>query len=122
MLVADTSALFALFDGDDAHHSKAVAEARRQRPFAVPSEILGETLGLIRHRRGREASRQALAAIRSMPHARITATKPAVVDRAAESAASETRLAYPDWVVVETCRATGATPWTYDGDVRRACR
>lgn len=121
MLVADTSLLFALFDAADAHHAKARAEAARQRSFVVPSEILVETLAIFRVRRGREASLQVLRALRSMPHARVAATKPAVVERAV-AAVGEGPLSYQDWIVVHTCRASGGQPWTFDDDIRRAVK
>ncbi len=122
MLVADTSALYALLDRTDAHHAKALAEARRERTFLIPSEILGEVLGLVRHRIGAEEGRITLEAIKRMPHARVAATRQPVVDQALSAASTSSRLSYLDWIVVHTCRTLGAQPWTYDDDIRRAVK
>lgn len=122
MLVADTSSLFALFDPDDTHHDAAVREAARQRPFVVPSEILVETLATVRVRHGRQASHAVLAALKAMPHARIAATKSVVVEQAVASSLGAGPLSYPDWIVVHTCRGSGAQPWTFDDDIKRAVR
>lgn len=122
MLVADASVLFALVDGDDPHHPKAMDEARRQRPFTVPSEILGETLAVLRWRRGRAACDAFLQMLHAMPHARIAATRGTVVDQAVASCMRPGPLSYPDWIVVHTCRATGSRPWTFDDDVKRATK
>lgn len=121
MLVADTSVLFALLHGSDAHHAKAVAEAKRERPFVIPSEILGEVIGLVRHRHGTEASRAALGALRGIPHAQIAASKQSVVEQALDSA-TRGPLSYQDWIVIHRCRATGAQPWTFDDAIRRAVK
>lgn len=122
LLVADASALFALVDGEDPHHAKAMEEARRQRPFVVPSEILGETLAVLQWRRGRAASVAFLEMLRRMPHARVGATRSAVVEQSVLSASRPGPLSYPDWIVVHTCRATGSQPWTFDDDIRRAVK
>lgn len=122
MLVADTSWLFALIDGDDLHHAKAIAQAGSGRSFLVPSEILAETLALVRWKFGREAQHALLAALTAMPHARIGATRAAVVDQAVHSALRPGPLSYEDWIVVHTCGATGARPWSFDKGLLRACR
>lgn len=122
MLVADSSALFALIDGEDPHHAKATAEARRQRPFTVPSEIVVETMALLQWRRGRAASLAFLEMLRGMPHARVAATRFAIVEQSVASTMLAGPLSYPDWIIVHTCRATGAQPWTFDDDIKRAVR
>jgi len=122
VLVADTSALYALFDAGDAHHGKARAQLAAERPFLVPSEILSETIALLRLRLGRDASRQAVRSVLSFPHGRIAATKQATIDLAAAGFASGTGLTYEDWIVVHTCRAIGARPWSFDSDLIRSCR
>jgi len=122
VLVADTSALFALFAIDDPHHARARVELSRQRAFAVPSEILTETLAILQRRFGREASQAAFETLVAIPHARIAATRQAVVDRAVASSRQGGPLTYQDWIVVHSCALAGAQPWTYDNDLRRACR
>jgi predicted nucleic acid-binding protein len=122
MLVADTSALYALFDARDAHHGKARTEAARQRPFTVPSEVLIETLGLVEHRVGAQAAREALAGLRRMRHARLATTRQPVFEAALQGFEAGGPLSLDDWIVVATCQASGAEPWSYDLDLKRAWR
>lgn len=122
LLVADSSALFALVDRDDPHHQRAVQEARRQRPFVVPSEILVETLGLLQWRRGRQAAVEFLRSLRAMPHARIAGSRQAIVDLAVNAALKPGPLSFADWIVVHACRSSGSQPWTFDDDIRRAVK
>ena len=122
MLVADTSVLYALADEEDAHHAQAMREAGRQRSVLVPSEILAETLAMIGFRLGKDAARAWLSAFRQIPHARVAATRQAIVDDACASLARPGSLSYPDWILVHTCRSVGAQPWTFDADVRRAVK
>ncbi len=67
---ADTSALYAVLDADDANHVKAKAEWQRllasQVPLITTSYVVVETVALVQHRLGVEAVRlfqQALAPV-----------------------------------------------------------
>ncbi len=122
MLVADTSTLFAFFDAADAHHQAARSAAARLRPFSIPTEILAETLALLRLRMGPDESRTALAVLVGMPHARIAATRQSVIDDAVQKVLRGGPLSYEDWIVALTCKATGAQAWTFDGKLRRESR
>lgn len=57
----DTSALYAVMDGDDANHAAAAAEWRRLLDGGVPlvttNYVLLETTALVQHRLGMEAVR-----------------------------------------------------------------
>lgn len=70
--VADTSWLYALFDADDAHHRRALAEAADPEPIEVPPLIAKELLDLARKRRGKPGALALLADLRRMPHLRMT--------------------------------------------------
>ena len=58
---ADTSALYAVLDADDANHGKAAAEWRRLleagEPLVTTNYVLVETAALVQHRLGMEALR-----------------------------------------------------------------
>lgn len=68
-LLIDTSALYALNDGDDRNHSAAVHfwEARPDAVFVMSSHVFGEFLTLARKRLGGEASAAIGEGIRRSP-------------------------------------------------------
>lgn len=111
--VADTSALYALFDEDDAHHDRAKAALEDPEPVAVPTEVLVETVDLVEYRSTPETARAALAWLLERPNVRIAdpVHVPAVRE-VHEDGAGELSLA--DAFVVQTCRALGADPLAFD--------
>ncbi len=55
-VVADTGAIYALYDADDSHHAAVVASLQRERgPVVVPMAILGELDYLLREFLGIDA-------------------------------------------------------------------
>lgn len=66
--VADSSWLYAIFDGDDAWHHDAERLVQEPRPTLVPAPIMVETLDLIRYRLGKSAAREAERAMERFPH------------------------------------------------------
>lgn len=121
MRVGDTSALYALFDADDAHHAAATKAVSDTEPIAVPTEILVETVGLIQYRIGWDAAKAALEDLRRTPHLRLAER----VDQDAVAAVflgSRGKLSLADAVVVQTCRALAAKPLAFDREILSACR
>ncbi len=65
-LVADTGALYALYDADDDHHEAVVVAQERERgPIVVPMAILGELDYLLRELLGVEAELDFLDSVTS---------------------------------------------------------
>lgn len=123
MRVADTSALYAVFDADDAHHAASRAGMALTDTLVVPSEIFAETLALLQYRLGFEAALASGAALRQTPHVEVRPSPPEVLDSAwREYEAAEGDLSYPDAVVVAWCRASRAKPFTHDRALARRAR
>jgi uncharacterized protein len=116
---ADTSALYAFVDADDAHHAEAVEALEDPAPIVVPVEILVETYNLLAYRSGSKVARAALQDLLALPHVRPADKVPFDgVWKTFLDAAGKLSLA--DAVVVQTCRASGAEPLTFDRDILRA--
>lgn len=65
-LVADTGALYALYDADDEHHvAVAAAQERERGPIVVPTAILGELDYLLRELLGVDAELDFLDSVTS---------------------------------------------------------
>lgn len=111
--VGDTSALYALFDADDAHHEDAKAALEDPEPIDVPTEVLVETIDLVEYRSTSETARAALAWLLDRPNVRIAdpVHVPAVRDLHAEAGGA---LSLADAFVVQTCRALGADALAFD--------
>lgn len=118
MRVADTSVLYAAFSVEDAHHDRARRDLEDPTPVLLPTEILAETIDLIAYRFGRPAARAALRALLSLPHVRIA--ERVAIEPVRTVYESNPSLSLADAFVVQTCRATGGTPLTYDARLRRA--
>ncbi len=113
MRVADTSALYPLFDADDAHHEQARNDLANPTPVLIPSEILVETVNLLHYRFGWSPAHSALEALLSKPHTNLAQPVPmAGVQDTYKKAQGDLSLA--DATVVQTCRVHGATPLSYD--------
>lgn len=113
MRVGDTSALYALFDEDDAHHDRAKAALEDPEPIAVPTEILVETVDLVEYRSTPGTARAALAWLLDRPNVRVAdpVHVPAVREIHADG---EGALSLADAFVVQTCRALAADPLAFD--------
>ncbi len=117
--IAHTSALYALFDGDDKHHDHARGQLADPEPVEVPSEIVVETVNLLEYRFGWDSAKSALRALVGKPHVSIADQVPtAGVVRLFERA--EGTLSLAGAVVVQTAQALGAEAWTYDGEILAA--
>ncbi len=123
MRIGDTSALYAAFVAEDAHHARSRAALEDPEPVLVPTEILAETIALLQRRLGFEPARQAGAALRALPHVRLDGASPSLANAAwAEFERAGGRLSLPDAFVVAWCRAEGASPLSFDQGVVRAAR
>lgn len=119
MRVADTSALFALYDASDSRHKEAIAAFRSAEPILVPHDIFVETMGVVARRHGFEAARDSGAHLRTLGHLEIQPTPDDIWDdlqgaawRAFES--SEGQLSHADAVVVAWCRKRHLKPLSFD--------
>jgi predicted nucleic acid-binding protein len=118
--IADTSALYGALVKDDAHHKDARARLAEPEAVLIPTEILVETVDLLTMRFGRDKAEDALARLLAVPHVRIAEKVhlPAVL----EVYRRHRRLSLADAFVVQTCRALGASPFTYDHRIVAAVR
>lgn len=117
--VADTSALYAFLTPDDAHHADAFKAVGEPTPIVIPTEILVETVDLVGLRKGREAARFAFDDLLGLPHVRV-AEKVAIEAVREVHAGARGRLSLADAFVVQTCRALGAKPLTFDREIAKA--
>lgn len=114
--VADTSALYALFDEDDAHHDEARERFTDPATVLVPREILVESTNLLQYRFGWEAAREALGALLEEPH--VAVADPVPVEGAwGDYERGQGALTLADAVVVQTCRAHDARPLAFDAAI-----
>lgn len=113
----DTSVLYAVFDEDDHHHEEAVRRLAAAWPLVIPSEVLVETLGLVKSRAGQQGRRAAHRYLLSLPHAEFTheTDLPAVLRIMEE----EPGLSLVDAAVVWHCRRLPALAATFDARLRR---
>ena len=73
-VIADTSAIYALVDADDAHHAEAVAfikQEGKQLTLVVADTTLLEAITLIKSRLGQAVATRALKAIRTSSRYRL---------------------------------------------------
>lgn len=116
--VADTSLLVALFDATDARHADARAALGSAAPAIVPTEILVETLGVLKVKAGRPAAVAALDGLVRLPN--VTWSERCDFQGALRLYRRFPSLSFPDAIVVQECIARGADPLTYDDAQRRA--
>lgn len=116
--VADTSALYALFSEVDRFHTKAVEDVSDPDPIVVPTEVLVETVDLLRYRFGFAAGRRSLDFLLDLPHVSI-AEKVEMAAVKAIYGGAKGRLSFADSFVVQTCLALGAKALAYDRQILR---
>lgn len=119
MRIADTSALYAFFHEADPHHAEAVERVASDEPILVPTEILVETIDLIAYRFGHAAGRKALGDLMRLPHVALAERVHLEPVRALHEA-SKGKLSLADAFVVQTCRVTGASAFSFDREVLKA--
>ncbi|MCA1811366.1 MAG: PIN domain-containing protein [Halobacteriales archaeon] len=125
MKVADTSALYALFRENDAHHAKAKAQLASGEAIVIPAEILTETLCLIQMRVGFAPARAAAAFLASTPCVEVQPTHDEPWDDILGEAGrcfadAGGRLSRADAVVVAWSRKRGLAAWSYDKELLAA--
>lgn len=125
MKVADTSALYALFRENDAHHAQAKAQLATGEPIVVPAEILTETLCLIQFRAGFAPARAAAAFLAATPCVEVQPTHDEPWDDIlGETArcfeAAQGRLSRADAVVAAWSRKRRLPVWSYDRELLAA--
>ncbi|MEA3143655.1 MAG: hypothetical protein QOG31_979 [Thermoplasmata archaeon] len=125
MKVADTSALYALFRENDAHHAKAKAQLATGEAIVIPSEILTETLCLIQLRAGFAPAQAAAAFLAKTPCVEVQPTHAEPWDDILGEAErcfgdSGGRLSRADAVVVAWSRKRRLAAWSYDRDLLAA--
>jgi predicted nucleic acid-binding protein len=120
--VADTSALYALFRENDAHHAQAKAQLVTGEAIVVPAEILTETLCLVQFRAGFAAAREVARFLERTPCIEVAPTPDEPWDDILGEAgrcfaASEGRLSRADAVAVAWSRKRRLAPWSYDEEL-----
>lgn len=123
MRLADSSFLVALFVSGDRNSAAAEREAARPDPILVPSEVLGETLGVLQKRKGIDFARLVKDWMDSKPHFQYVFTQRAHFDVASRMFRKSThRVNYVDAVVIAWAWATGAAILSYDDDLLTAAK
>ena len=112
MKVADTSFLVAFFDADDSRHAAARDELAKADTVRVPTEILVETLAVIKHKADLAAARKAAAALMAIPQ--IQWQESCDLPAAYAIYREEKRLSLPDAIVVHSCLQAKAACLTFD--------
>lgn len=120
--VADTSVLYALFSEADRFHGRAIKDVSDPDPIVLSTEVLGETIDLLKYRFGFDAGGRALDFLLGLPHLALAERVEVAAVRAVYRGARG-RLNLTDSFVVQTCLALGAEALAYDrrilGELRR---
>lgn len=115
MRIADTSALYALFNENDKHHEEAKKCFEKTDPIIIPPEIWSETVSLIQYRQGKEDAVRAGKALLDLPHVDLRAGNLEMLRSSWETfTESEKNLSFPDSVVISWCDDKNATPLSFD--------
>lgn len=123
MRVADTSAIYAFFDRNDAHHARALRAFTEAQTIIIPAEIFQETMNLLQRREGDAAARAAGEYLWSAENTEVQPSGTDVLMHAwGEFLENRDGLTYPDSIVVAACRELDAEPLTFDKDLLRALR
>lgn len=125
--MADTSAIYALFDVDDARHPQARAAFEHAEPVLIPHEILVESMALLVRRLGFAAAAEAGLQLRGLPHVEVQPTPDDVwddVQGAAWNSFADSGgvLSHADAIVVAWCRHRRVKPLTFDKALLQAAR
>jgi predicted nucleic acid-binding protein len=118
VVVADSSALYALFAGKDTHHSKALQEVARADEVEVPAEIYSEFLGVVHRRHGYRRAVEAAEDVARTANVRLVDSTAADRDAAWEVfLEARGELSYPDSIVVSRCRRARSKPLAFDKNI-----
>lgn len=116
--VADTSLLVALFDASDPRQTDARRALASAAPAIIPTEILVETLGVVKVKAGRRAALSVLDGLAGLPN--VTWSECCDFQGSLRIYRRFPSLSFPDAVVVQECIARGADLLTFDEGQRRA--
>ena len=119
--VVDTSWLYALLNGNDAHHDKARAELSAHEQLYVAPAVLIETLGLIHFRQGRKRTRDAVDLLASTGNVSL-GNPPHDHDATMRIWDAHTALSYVDAAAISAARRSGLELRTFDKDQAKAHR
>lgn len=114
MHVADTSFIIAVFDSSDARHQKARQALDQAAQVIIPTEILVETLGVLKMKASRRAATEALEALLRLPN--VTWSECCDFQGSITIYRDRPALSFPDSVVVRECLARRARLLSYDED------
>lgn len=120
MKVADTSFMIACLNASDPRQAKARSDLKAARPLVVPTEILVETLGVLKAKSGQAAARQALTALLAIPN--IEWQECCNFPASTAIYTEERGLSLPDAIVVQTCVERNAPCLTFDERQAKAVR
>lgn len=118
MHVADTSFLIAVFDSSDPRRSKAREELDKAARVVIPTEILVETLGVLKVKASRRAAIDALEKLLRLPN--VTWSECCDFQGTLAIYRSHPALSFPDAVVVRECITRGARLLSFDERQRDA--
>lgn len=118
MHVADTSFLIAVFDSSDPRQAKAREDLEKAAPVVIPTEILVETLGVLKVKASRRAATLALEKLLQLQN--VTWSECCDFQGTLAIYRSIPALSFPDAVVVRECIARGVPPLTFDQRQRDA--
>lgn len=118
MHVADTSFLIAVFDSSDPRQAKAREELETASPVVIPTEILVETLGVLKVKASRRAATLALERLLRLPN--VAWSECCDFQGTFAIYRSNPALSFPDAVVVRECITRRVPPLTFDQRQRDA--
>ena len=118
MHVADTSFLIAIFDSSDPRQTKARQDFENAGAVVIPTEILVETLGVLKVKASRRAASGALEKLLRLSN--VTWSECCDFQGALAIYRNHTALSFPDAIVVRECIARRASILTFDEHQRAA--
>lgn len=120
MHLVDTSFLVAVFDSSDPRQAKAREDLAAAAPAVIPSEILVETLGVLKVKVGRSAASEALEKLVRLPN--VTWSECCDFQATLAIYRRFSTLSFPDAIVVQERQARGAQLLTFDENQRNVAK
>lgn len=118
MHIVDSSFLVAVFDQSDPRQVQARQELEKAAPAIIPTEILVETLGVLKVKVGRASASDALEKLLRLPN--VTWSECCDFQGSLEVYRRFAALSFPDAIVVRECKSRDAPPLTFDDRQRDA--